>query len=87
MKKVAVVGNNVFDNYIFSGANEIEVAKIYLDENESDIIARNRFPAAELVHDVEELVKDTTIKMVLVSKPKVHHAGSLLKAGKLVRVI
>lgn len=87
MKKIAVVGHKAFENYIFTNTNKFQVSKVLIDDNESEDAVRHKYPSAELVYDVKELVEDATIKMVIVSQHKVQHAGSLLKAGKCVRVI
>ena len=66
------------------------VKKIMTPNKASGAIALAEFPGAELVDSIDAIIHDSTIDLVLVSKPEqsdLNMVGEAVKAGKNVRII
>jgi predicted dehydrogenase len=78
----AITSNNNPDGYI--------VKKIMAPNKVSGEIAISQFPEAQLVDDINCIIEDSSIDLILVSKPKqsdMTMVGEAVKAGKNVRII
>ena len=91
---VGVISCKGTDEVFFAlGANKMEkfyLKKIFVRDNISEGAIRAKYPEAEIVNDVNNIMNDAAIELVIFSAPNVNNSrvvGDALQAGKHVRII
>ncbi len=73
-----------------SNLNGYIVKKILTSNKVPEDIIQSQFPEAQLVHDLNSIIQDSSIDLILVSKPTrtdIDMVGEAIQAGKNVRII
>ena len=89
---VGVIGSLTVDSFpeVNTLKNGFNLKKILSQDNISADHARSKYPSAQIVNDIDEIVSDNSIELVIVSdnnRPDSAVIEKILQSGKHIRVI